>query len=43
MHINLTMFVCLFVGRDVMAVDQTHSEPKVVVSVGPVSMGASAE
>uniref|UniRef100_A0A8C2XH48 Zona pellucida sperm-binding protein 4 n=1 Tax=Cyclopterus lumpus TaxID=8103 RepID=A0A8C2XH48_CYCLU len=35
--------ICYRKKRDVMAVDQTSSEPKVVVSVGPVSMGASAE
>ncbi|XP_031713589.1 zona pellucida sperm-binding protein 4-like [Anarrhichthys ocellatus] len=29
--------------RDVTAVDQRKTEPKVVVSVGPVNMGASAE
>uniref|UniRef100_A0A8C2XRB0 Zona pellucida sperm-binding protein 4 n=1 Tax=Cyclopterus lumpus TaxID=8103 RepID=A0A8C2XRB0_CYCLU len=35
--------ICYRKKRDVMAVDQTSSEAKVVVSVGPVSMGASAE
>lgn len=34
---------CYRKRRDVMAVDQTHSEQRVVVSVGPVIMGASAE
>ncbi|XP_068458566.1 zona pellucida sperm-binding protein 4-like [Clinocottus analis] len=35
--------ICYRKRRDVTAVDQTHPEPMVVVSVGPVSMGASVE
>lgn len=38
MILNLTMFVCLFVGRDVEDPYQTKADPKVVVSVGPVNM-----
>uniref|UniRef100_A0A3B4YQA1 Zona pellucida sperm-binding protein 4 n=1 Tax=Seriola lalandi dorsalis TaxID=1841481 RepID=A0A3B4YQA1_SERLL len=38
MLINLTIFVCLCVGRDVEAVDQRKGEPKVVASVGPVNI-----
>ena len=39
MHLNLTMFVCLPAERAVKAEVQRPTEPKAVVSVGPVIMG----
>ena len=43
MHLNLTMFVCPPVERDVKAVEQRTAESKVVVSSGPVIMSQPAQ
>lgn len=43
MHLNLTMFVCLSVERDVKGAEKEKAEPMIVVSVGPVTMTAAAQ
>ena len=43
MHLNLTMFVCLSAERAVRAEVQRPTEPKAVVSVGPVIMSTPEE
>lgn len=43
MHLNLTMFVYLSVERAVKAEVQRPTEPKAVVSVGPVIMSTPEE
>lgn len=42
MHLNLTMFVHLSVERDVKGAEKEKAEPMIVVSVGPVTMTATA-